>query len=126
MNLADYPIEITVFTDYLVEDSDPQDNYYLFDYRISIQNKGDKTVTLLSRQWIITDGNGHKKEVKGSGVVGQQPCIKAGETFEYTSSANFSTPVGSMYGKYSMQVETGELFDAHIAPFRLAAPGVLH
>lgn len=126
MNLANYPIEIKVIANYLAEDSDPQDNYYLFDYHISIENKGDKTVTLLARQWVITDGNGHKKEVKGSGVVGQQPAIKAGEKFEYSSSTNFSTPVGSMYGKYSMQTETGELFDAHIAPFSLAAPGVLH
>lgn len=122
----DYPIEINVIVNYLTEESVPQDNYFLFEYHISIQNKGDKAVTLLSRQWVITDGHGHKKEVRGNGVVGLQPRIQAGGVFEYTSSANFSTPVGSMYGKYSMEAETGELFEAQITPFRLAAPGVLH
>lgn len=126
MQAIEYPIEIKVVTDYLTDDSEPQDNYFVFNYHITIHNKGDKAVTLLARRWVITDGDGHKKEVNGSGVIGEQPFIKAGESFQYTSSANFSTPVGSMYGVYHMQIETGELFDANIAPFRLAAPGVLH
>jgi len=126
MSLHDYPIEIKVVADYQAEESAPQDNYYLFNYHITISNKGDQAVTLLTRHWIITDGDGHKKEVKGSGVVGEQPRISAGDCFAYTSSANFATPVGSMYGKYVMQLDTGEVFDAYIAPFRLAAPGVLH
>lgn len=126
MSLNDYPIEIKVEAHYQADESEPQDNYYLFNYHITISNRGDQSVTLLARHWVITDGNGHKKEVKGSGVVGEQPCIEAGESFEYSSSTNFATPVGSMYGKYAMQLASGELFDAPIAPFRLAAPGVLH
>lgn len=124
---TDYLIDIKVVVDYLFDESEPRDNYYVFDYHISIHNKSGQDVKLLSRHWVITDGNGHKKEIKGSGVVGEQPCIKKEGIFEYTSTANFSTPVGSMYGKYIMQVmETGELFDASITPFRLAVPGVLH
>lgn len=123
---VEYPLEIKVAVDYLVEESEPRDNYYLFDYHVSIYNKGNKDVQLLSRQWVITDGNGHKKEVKGNGVVGEQPFIKGGDMFKYTSTANFSTPVGSIYGKYVMQLDSGELFDAYISPFRLVVPGVLH
>lgn len=124
---TDYPIEIKVVVDYLLEESEPRDNYYVFDYHVFIYNNSDMDIKLLSRQWVITDGNGHKKEVKGSGVVGEQPCIKKEDMFKYTSTANFSTPVGCIYGKYVMQVmETGELFDAPISPFRLAVPGVLH
>lgn len=123
---VDYPIEVKVVVDYLEDESDPKDNYYLFDYHVSIYNKGDKAVKLLSRHWIITDGNGHKKEVKGSGVVGEQPLIKGGDMFKYTSTANFSTPVGSIYGKYVMQMDSGEQFDTNVRPFRLVVPGVLH
>lgn len=126
MLLNDYPIEIKVVANYQDVESEPHDNYFLFNYHITIYNNGDHAVTLLSRHWIITDGDGHKREVRGSGVVGEQPRIGSGESYTYSSRTNFATPIGSMYGKYTMQLDTGELIYIPIAPFRLAAPGVLN
>lgn len=126
MLLDDYPIEIKVVANYRDEESIPQNNYFLFNYHITIYNNGDHAITLLSHHWIITDGDGHKKEVRGSGIVGEQSYIQSGKFFTYSSSTNFATPIGSMYGKYTMQLDSGEIFHISIAPFRLVAPGVLN
>ncbi|QHS10700.1 Co2+/Mg2+ efflux protein ApaG [Sinimarinibacterium sp. NLF-5-8] len=118
---------ISVSSQYLPEQSSPEHGEYIFGYRICIQNQGEQTVQLLSRHWIITDANGSIKEVRGTGVVGEQPTLKSGEAFEYTSGCPLSTPVGTMHGHYTMVVlESGEQFEAQIKPFLLAVPKVLN
>ena len=110
-----------------VEDqSDPSKNQYVFAYTISIANTGTVPVQLVSRHWLITDANGKVVEVKGLGVIGQQPWIKPGESFEYTSGTNIETAVGTMRGTYSMLAEDGQAFEAVIAPFTLSVPRILH
>ena len=96
---------------------------WAFAYTVRIENVGADTAQLRSRHWIITDGNGRREEVKGDGVVGHQPVLKPGEKFEYTSGAVLQTPHGSMHGTYRMVLESGESFDAEIAPFPLTQPG---
>ena len=119
-------ITIQVQTQYLAEHSSPSVPRYAFAYSISITNNGDQPVQLLRRHWIITDGNRKVEEVRGDGVVGQQPWIAPGESFHYTSGAVLETPVGTMEGSYSMQQENGDSFKALIPRFTLSKPGSLH
>jgi ApaG protein len=121
-----HSIRVDVETSYLSDQSDPQEKRYVFSYTITIRNEGEKPAKLLSRHWLITDANGKIQEVRGDGVVGEQPHLKPGQGFRYSSGAVLETPVGAMQGSYQMQADDGERFDAPIAPFRLAIPGVLH
>lgn len=117
-------VRVRVRTDYLSDRS--QANQYAFAYTIRIINEGATTVKLMTRHWIITDGEGHVQEVKGDGVVGQQPVLAPGEAFEYTSGCVLETQVGTMQGTYQMRREDGSEFDAQIAPFLLSVPGALN
>jgi ApaG protein len=123
---TDYGISISVKTRYLDKQSDLLNNAHAFSYTINIQNNRSDTVQLLHRHWIITDQNNKVEEVKGKGVVGQQPFIKPGESFEYTSGTIINSSIGDMKGSYTMQAENGENFDAEIPPFVLATPNMLH
>ena len=102
--------------------SSPQESYYFFSYQVRISNQGSETAQLVSREWIITDGNGDTQRVQGPGVVGEQPVLAPGDEFEYTSFCPLPTPVGSMHGSYRMVLSTGESFEAEISPFSLAVP----
>ena len=119
-------IRVEVVTAYLEVQSDPQDKRFVFAYTITIRNEGQAPARLLTRHWIITDSNGNVKEVRGDGVVGEQPYLKPGQEFRYSSGAVLETPVGTMQGSYQMVADDGRIFDAPIAPFRLSIPGVLH
>jgi len=119
-------IEIKVATNYIDDQSDAEIGRFVFAYTITIENIGEVSAKLLSRHWVITDANGKVQEVNGDGVVGQQPHLNPGETFRYSSGAVLDTPVGSMYGSYRMVADSGAGFDAPIAPFTLAVPGILH
>jgi ApaG protein len=119
------PIRVAVETQYIPERSDPERPFYFFAYRIRITNGGDQTVQLLSRHWIITDGDGHEEEVRGPGVVGEQPVLEPGAVFEYTSACPLPTEVGTMRGSYEFIRDTGEMFSAPIEPFTLACPNAL-
>lgn len=119
-------IGIEVVTDYVDEQSEPSSDRYVFAYTITIRNNGDVPARLISRHWIITDANGKVQEVSGDGVVGEQPHLGPGEEFRYSSGAVLETPVGAMQGLYRMEADNGMNFDAPIAPFTLAVPGVLH
>ena len=119
-------IRVDVETSYVSAQSDPGQNRFVFAYTITIRNQGDVPAKLLTRHWLITDANGKVQEVRGEGVVGEQPHIKPGEGYRYSSGAVLETPVGSMQGAYQMVNDQGEKFDAPIAPFRLAVPGLLH
>ena len=114
-----------VVTTYVDEQSRPDDDRYVFAYTITIRNNGEHAATLRSRHWIITDANGKVQEVHGDGVVGEQPHLRPGEEFRYSSGAILETPVGAMQGMYRMEAEDGGKFDAPIAPFTLAVPGLL-
>jgi ApaG protein len=119
-------IRVDVETSYVEEQSDPRDKRFVFSYTITIRNEGQVPARLLTRHWIITDANGNVKETRGDGVVGEQPYLKPGQGFRYSSGAVIETPVGTMQGSYQMMADNGQAFDALIAPFRLAMPGVLH
>ncbi len=119
-------IRVDVETAFVAEQSDPVKTRYVFSYTITIRNEGSRSARLLTRHWIITDANGKVQEVRGDGVVGEQPYLKPGQGFRYSSAAMIETPVGVMQGSYQMIAEDGRSFDAPIAPFRLAIPGVLH
>jgi ApaG protein len=119
-------IRVRVRSQYVPERSQPERSQWLFAYRISILNEGDETVKLLSRHWRITDATGQVEEVRGPGVVGEQPVLAPGEDFEYTSSCSLPTPYGQMTGTYQMITAEGERFDAEIAPFSLAEPRAIH
>lgn len=119
-------IRINVVTDYVTEQSEPESDRYVFAYTITIANDGDVAAKLLSRHWVITDANGKVQEVSGDGVVGEQPHLKPGEEFRYSSGAVLETPVGAMQGLYRMEADDGVSFDAPIPPFTLAVPGLLH
>jgi ApaG protein len=121
-----YQITVVPRAAYLAEQSDPSRNRYVFAYTITITNSGDVAATLISRHWIITDADHHVQEVKGLGVIGQQPLLRPGESYEYTSGASIPTPVGTMRGTYQMRAEDGHDFDAEISPFTLSVPRVLH
>ena len=121
-----HKIRIEVETSYLGEQSDPREQRYVFAYTITIRNEGGLSATLLTRHWIITDANGGVKEVRGDGVVGEQPRLEPGQGFRYSSGAVLETPVGTMQGSYQMIDADGQRFDASIPLFRLAMPGILH
>jgi len=121
-----YQISITVNTAYLAEQSDPSADRYVFAYTITIANSGTVAAQLISRHWIITDAENVTQEVKGLGVVGEQPLLRPGESFEYTSGTAMATPVGTMRGTYQMVAEDGNKFDAEIPMFTLSMPRVLH
>jgi ApaG protein len=119
-------ISIDVETTYLDDQSEPREQRYVFAYTITIRNEGEVPAKLLTRHWIITDANGRVQEVRGDGVVGEQPYLKPGQGFRYSSGAVLETPVGTMQGSYQMIADDGAQFDAPIAAFRLAMPGMLH
>ena len=121
-----YDITVAVKTAHLADQSDPSRNQYAFAYTITVTNTGSIPAQLLSRHWIITDSDHHVQEVKGLGVVGQQPRLKPGESFEYTSGASLPTAVGTMRGTYQMVAEDGHTFEADIPVFTLSVPRVLH
>jgi ApaG protein len=121
-----YQIDVSVTTQYLAAQSQPEQNRYAFSYTITIVNNGELPAQLLSRHWVITDGDGRVQEVRGAGVVGQQPHIEPGASHTYSSGTVMTTQVGTMQGSYQMLAEDGKRFDARIAPFRLAVPGALH
>lgn len=124
--VTDMPISIHVDTQYIEQQSDPEQSRYAFAYTITISNHGVETVKLLTRHWLITDGNNKIEEVKGDGVVGEQPSIEPGTSFRYTSGALLETSVGTMEGSYQMQSVSGIAFDAPIPCFSLIQPGALH
>ena len=119
-------IQIEVATSYIDDQSEPDSDRYVFAYTITISNSGAVAAKLISRHWIITDANGKVQEVNGDGVVGEQPHLNPGEAFEYSSGAVLETPVGAMQGLYRMEADNGLSFDAMIAPFTLAVPGLLN
>lgn len=126
-NTVTQGIRIVAQPRYVAEQSDPTAGRYFFAYHITIRNEGAETVQLLSRHWVITNGEGRTEEVRGPGVVGQQPVLRPGEDFEYTSACPLDTPVGTMHGEFNLiRVDTREPFDAHITPFRLAVPRSLN
>lgn len=120
-----HKIRIDVETSYLGEQSSPREQRYVFAYTITIRNEGGQPATLLRRHWIITDANGAVKDVRGEGVVGEQPRLEPGQGFRYSSGAVLETPVGTMQGSYQMVSADGEPFEAPIPMFRLAMPGIL-
>jgi ApaG protein len=115
-------IRIQVTSAYLAARSDPREGQYLFTYHVRIANTGVERAQLMSRAWIITDSDGQVQEVRGPGVVGEQPVLGPGDEFEYSSFCPLRTAVGSMHGTYQMVTDAGEAFDAVIAPFTLAVP----
>ena len=114
-------IRVEVMARYSAENSKPLQDDWVFQYTVRITNEGEETVQLVSRHWIITDGVDHVEEVKGPGVVGEQPVLAPNESFKYSSWCRLKTPTGRMHGKYFMMRTTGELFDIEIAPFGLKA-----
>lgn len=122
----DYDITVSVETAYVEAQSDKEQGRYVFAYTVTIQNQGKVPAKLLTRHWIITDSNGKVQEVRGDGVVGEQPHLRPGEGFQYTSGTMLETPVGTMQGTYQMLADDGTHFDAPIKPFTLSIPRVLH
>jgi ApaG protein len=121
-----YEITVTAVAQYVADQSDEVEGRYVFAYTINIRNTGTVAAKLLSRHWVITDATNKTQEVRGEGVVGEQPFLRPGESFEYTSGAAILTPVGTMRGSYQMQAEDGTAFEAPIAEFILSMPRVLH
>lgn len=121
-----YQIDVSVDTRFLAEQSNPDQGRYAFAYTVTVRNQGKVPARLVSRHWVITDGNGRVEEVRGPGVVGQQPLIGVGQSHTYSSGTIMATKVGNMHGSYQMIADDGKEFDAVIAPFRLAVPGALH
>ena len=121
-----YDIQVNVQSIYVLEHSRPDDDHYVFAYTVTIQNTGTVAAQLKTRHWIITDANAKVQEVRGDGVVGEQPSLGPGEGFRYTSAAVIETPVGSMYGSYQMIAEDGHRFDAPIPAFSLSVPNLVH
>jgi ApaG protein len=121
-----YEITVTVRTSYVAEQSDEASGRYVFAYSVSILNSGTIPAQLVSRHWIITDAQNRVQEVRGPGIVGQQPRLKPRESYEYTSGTALATPVGTMRGSYQMVAEDGRVFDAAIPEFTLSVPRTLH
>lgn len=121
-----YEFSVSVVSAFLADQSDVEQNHYVFSYSIKIANIGRVPAQLISRHWVIVDAMGTTQEVKGLGVVGAQPLLNPGQHFEYTSGTSLHTPVGSMHGSYQVVAEDGTQFDAVIAPFTLTMPRVLH
>ena len=123
---ADYTLEIQIATQFLDEESIPEQDRYVFAYTIHIRNDGKVPARLLRRHWLITDGNGKVQEVEGEGVVGEQPWLRPGEGFEYTSGAVLETDIGTMRGSYDVLADDGTRFAAPIPAFTLSVPRTLH
>ena len=121
-----YQIDVQVLSRFLDEQSAPRENRYVFAYTVTISNHGDTPARLVSRHWVITDANGKVQEVKGEGVVGEQPWMRPGDDFQYTSGAVLETAVGTMRGSYQMIADDGTTFDAAIPEFTLSIPRTLH
>ena len=121
-----YRIDISIKTEYIELQSIPNENRFVFSYTINIKNSGKIPAKLISRHWIITDANGKIEEVKGLGVIGEQPRLLHNESFEYTSGTILNTPVGTMHGKYSMIADNGYEFEAQIPLFSLSVPKILN
>ena len=121
-----YEITVRAEPHFIAEQSDAEAERYVFAYTITLENSGTVPAQLISRHWIITDGNSQVQEVRGLGVIGQQPLLQPGESFEYTSGCQLDTPVGTMRGSYQMTAEDGTQFAAEIAEFTLSIPRVLH
>ena len=121
-----YRIVVSVVPQYIAEQSVPAEDLYVFAYTITLENAGSMAAQLISRHWIIADANSQTQEVRGLGVVGEQPLLGPGETYRYTSSCQIETPVGTMRGSYQMTAADGTLFEAEIPEFTLAMPRVLH
>ncbi len=119
-------IRIEVQSTYMPERSAPKEAQYLFEYHVRISNVGSETAQLISREWIITNADGEVERVKGPGVIGEQPTLTPGSSFEYRSFCPLKTSVGSMHGSYQMVTAQGDRFDAIIAPFTLAVPNALN
>jgi ApaG protein len=119
-------VRVEVESQYAPEHSRPFDNLWFFYYTVRVTNEGDSTVQLLSRHWIISDAGGKTEEVRGSGVVGKQPVLAPGESFQYTSNCRLPTSTGSMRGTYQMVTEDGDHFDVEIAAFTLTEPYTVH
>jgi len=119
-------VDIDVETHYIEEQSLPEEDRYVFAYTITIRNNGEQPAKLLNRHWVITDGDGNTQEVRGEGVVGEQPHIGPGDYFRYTSGTVLETPVGTMEGSYRMLADDGTEFDAMIPVFTLSLPHTLH
>ena len=125
-NSKKYQIDVSAAPQYVSEQSDPDAERYVFAYTITLENVGTVAAQLISRHWIITDGNSNVQEVRGLGVIGEQPLLRPGEKYEYTSGCQLDTPVGIMRGTYQMMAEDGTAFEADIPAFTLAIPRVLH
>ena len=121
-----YQITVSASPQFIADQSDPAADRYVFAYTITIDNTGTVPAQLISRHWVITDSNSRVQEVRGLGVVGQQPLLQPGEKFEYTSACQLETPVGTMRGSYQMTAEDGTQFEALVAEFTLSIPRVLH
>ena len=121
-----YQMHVNVTPTYLPHQSSPDEGLYVFAYTIQISNTGSIAAQLISRTWNINDAEGSHEKVRGLGVVGQQPLLQPGESFEYTSGTALATPVGTMHGTYQMVAEDGNKFDAEIPSFTLSMPRVLH
>jgi ApaG protein len=121
-----HKIRVEVETSYLEDQSEPRERRFVFSYTITIRNEGEVPAKLMTRHWVITDADGHVREVRGDGVVGEQPYLLPGQGFRYSSGAVLETPVGAMHGSYQMVGDDGARFDAPIPAFRLAIPGMLH
>jgi len=121
-----YEIQVSTQVEYIPDQSSEEQDRYVFAYTITITNTGSIAAQLISRHWVITDASNSVQEVRGLGVVGEQPLLKPGESFEYTSGSAIATPVGTMKGSYQMVAEDGTKFDATITEFTLSMPRVLH
>jgi ApaG protein len=119
-------IKVAARSQFQAEQSSPADGRYVFSYTITIENRGDAAARLLDRHWIITDSDGRVQEVRGQGVVGEQPHLRPGERFQYTSGTILTTPIGSMHGSYGMVGDDGTRFDAEIPAFSLASIRSIH
>jgi len=119
-------IKVSAKSTFHPEQSAPEEGRYVFSYTVTIENQGSEPARLLDRHWVITDADGGVQEVRGQGVVGEQPYLRPGERFEYTSGTVISTPVGSMHGSYGMAGDDGTRFEAEIAAFSLAALTRVH
>lgn len=121
-----YDITVEPVVQYLEDQSDEAAHRYVFAYRMTIRNTGSEPAQLISRHWVITDANGKVQEVRGLGVIGEQPRLAPGERYQYTSGTEIATPVGTMRGSYQMVADDGTRFDANIPEFTLSVPRVLH
>lgn len=119
-------IRVSVQSQYVPERSTPESNHWFYAYTVQISNEGAETVKLISRHWIITDANGEVQEVRGEGVVGEQPVLAPGQSFQYTSACPLNTSFGTMHGSYQMVIQTGGDFEVEIAPFSLTQPYTIH